>query len=206
MYCTVRLPYGNTTDVTVTVNYTLTYTDKTQSSVPSSTDSFTLHVYKNKTFDQGLICNNASGFTPTDGWCAFSAVSLTTTAIDVPTDFDLPEQVTDIQNYFAQAPDSVPQFTLAQAVTPSPNTMQGPLLQHPVTKNSGVKSYPVRSFMMFAMNGGKVDANGSNTKGSATSQSGAQICFLTASLQKLPQWPCNDDVTCAFAYTYASGT
>jgi hypothetical protein len=206
MYLTLRLPEGNTTDVTATVNYTLTYTDKTQSSVPSSTDSFTLHVYKNKTVDQALLCNNATGFTPTDGYCTFSAVSLTTTAIDVPTDFDLPELQTDIQQWFAQQPDSVPQFTLAPAVTPWPGVMQGPLLQHPVTKNSGAKNYPVRSFMVFAMNGGKVDANGSNFKGGAVSQAGPQICFFIGALQKLAQWPCNEDVTAVFTYAFASGT
>ncbi len=189
----------------VTLTYTLSaFTDLTPSSMPSETSTLTLNVGQFNDEETAYITDAASTFTSKSGRVAVTLRSLVTTGIDRPKWSKALKSIQAAGNVY----DSVPLFTAPCVFTPGsfgapkviervwPQKLYGNLAHHPVTKFSGTKTYDYRDqFFVFAVNDGKVDGNATLLESDTS-----RVAFVAPTLKKLPEWPCDDDVTVVVSY------
>lgn len=164
-----------------TLTYSVAFTDLTPSTTnPANTGTLTLKVNNTKISDSGLVNLDSSTYSGANGYVKAWINAMTNTTIDLPSTVINPIP-NDLTPYFSVR-------TTGSAV---------PLITSAMSKISGTRTYSQQMFL-FAINNGKVDANGLNIK--ATTSQGS---FLEAKMEKLPDWPCDDHVTAAVAYTVA---
>ncbi len=169
--------------IQVTVTYTLAFTDLTPVSNPGDTGTLTLSVDNVRLTDNAFVTSAASTFTDKQGYVVAQLNDLHTTVIDEPDD------VTD-----PVAGDSVPMFSVINDITPGGSGSTTPLVAHSTTKVSGDKTYD-KTLLVFAVNSGQIDANARNVKATTDFKS-----FLETKLDKLSDYPCDDEVTCIVDY------
>ncbi len=169
----------------VTITYTLTYTDLTPSSNPTDTSTLALNVDNKKLSDSSFIQTAASTYSGLNGRVLIQINALDSVVQDIPND--------GTDN--ADVPDSVPLFTVTSMKSPVGFGDNVSIINHPQTKVSGTKTYS-KMLMIFAVNGGKIDGNATNSKGSTN-----MVTFAECRLAKLPEWPCNDITTGTVHFT-----
>ncbi len=181
----IKTSVGSFTEVTnfvLTVDYTLTWheVDSTDFGTLNS-NSVSLHVDNDKEADVvGITSTVGTGY----GLLVFLPVSVVT-AID---DGDL-------------AGDSVPNFNVASAATAGGYSFGFSILSHPISKSSNhTKSYPTKGAMVYAVNDGKIDGNGSSVTINNSGTVSHQNILGDASLYRVAEWPSDDTVDATFNY------
>lgn len=175
-----------TAGVQVTVTYSVAFTDLTPSptSNPSSTGSATLAI-DNTTLSAKKVLTVAGASLGTDsGYISHHLISMDVSNIDVPS--DAPEG--------AEPGDSVPVFAVVNTPTSPGFGSSANLAMHAVSKTPGTLTYYQR-LMIFAVNSGKIDGNGSNSQTDTAFASYAEY-----NLSKVAEWPCDDWVSAAVAF------
>ena len=141
-----------------------------------------LNVNNQKVQDQCFISEPAATYSAKRGYVQATITSLANISIDKPADVTTPA-----------AHDSVPMFTIKNAKSGAAKDIV--LIQHPLAKRSGTRTY-TKKLMIFAINSGKVDGNGTNVKATTS-----QVNFLDVQVQKIKEWPCDDKVDLTLTYT-----
>ncbi len=187
MHLSFELPEDNELDpLTVTLTYSVSFTDLTPVSNPSDDGTLDLAIDNVKTADSVYITEPASTFSGKCGYVIAQINDLHTVVNDRPDDdtlIDAPSRT-----------DSVPLFTIVNERTPVGFGKSLELVKHPMTKVSGSKTYD-ETLLVFAVNNGKVDGNATNVKASDN-----YARFLRATLQKIQNWTCDDWVDSTLDY------
>ncbi len=185
----VQAPNNAQVNTIVQFNYTLTaFLDLTATVNPADTGSLPLVVDGSRIQDEFVIALAASTIAAQNGRIRATLNWLQNEVIDQsPAQAAIP--VAGVAN------DPAPYFSVLNAKTPSNvTTGQGVLTQHQLAKISGVKTY-YQCHMIFAVNNGKVDGNGSNLLMSVASQ----VALFNVTLYKAV--PTDDIVTATVAYS-----
>lgn len=159
--------------------------------------TLTLSVTLLKKYDEAVVTIDPSALTGKKGYVVVSLTSLATVVKDIPTD-GLPYNYTP--TYIGPNGDQVPRFTVKNSPNGGDYGSEHNIIQHPLSKLPGTKTY-VDKLFVFAVNDGKLDANAS-TRPSNNGTTGTNTNLLIrAILEKLPEWPCDDDVTATLTFT-----
>ncbi len=166
--------------ISVTVDYTITFTDLTPTAPPDTgLSSADLKVSKNEPMDSFLITQAQSGLGSGD--CGYLTLALA-------------KLVTSTKDEVEDDMDSVPLLTVE-----SPGRVI--LAQHPVGKWSGTKLYQKEFFCVHAFNYGKLDGNAPAQQGTP-----GDLALMIASLAKQAEWPCDDTTTATLYWKKSSAT
>jgi hypothetical protein len=99
--------------------------------------------------------------------------------------------------------DSVPNFALVSVPTVGAWSSGEQILNHPISKaSSHTKYYMNKSLMVYAVNDGKIDANGSAGELNNSGSIGQYHVLGSANLWRVPEWPSDDDVSASLSYQY----
>ena len=177
-----------------TLTYTISYIDLTPgisfssnppviSTNPSDTGTLGLAVNNTRLTDSAYITDQSTTYTNKDGYVVVQLNGLQTTAIDTP-----------IDSRNVTANDSVPLFSVTPTSTPG-FVNASPVVKFPCRKITGYRHF-VEKIMVFAVNNGFVDGNGSTVKSANSFPN-----FMRVDLMKLPNWPCDDDYNVTLHYS-----
>lgn len=159
--------------------------------------TLTLGVSLFKSYDEGLITVDPSAINNVSGYIKVTFDSLTLTVKDVPSD-GLPYNY--IPAFISPSGDQVPNFSIVNDPLPGAYGTQNAVINHPCSKTPGTKTYK-KKLMIYAVNSGKLDGN-ANNRPSSNGTTGTKVNVLArAILQKVPDWPCDDDVNATFTFT-----
>lgn len=179
LYLTLTLPEDNVlTPFSVTLTYSIAFTDLTPSSNPSDTGTLSFSIDNDKTADSVFITNPSSTYSGHNGRVVVQLNDLHLIAIDKP------DSVTD-----PIANDQVPLFVVSNDRSSPGFGTTLPIITHPTSKVGGDKNY-VKKLLVYAINNGKVDGNGRNIKATTNT-----VSFMEAKIAKVDQWPCDDYIT-----------
>lgn len=150
-----------------------------------------------KKYDEAVITVDASALTGKKGYIKVTIDTLAHTVKDVPSD-GLPYNYSP--DVVVPTPDQVPNFTVLNDALPGGYGGYNKIIDHPMSKIAGTKTYKGICFI-FAVNDGKLDAN-ANTRVSNNGVTGTTFhVLLRAIIQKLDEWPCDDDVIATLTFT-----
>lgn len=193
LYLNLNLLTAVNNEYNATLTYTVSYTDLTPgitfagdppvvSSNPSDTGTLVLSVDNSQLTDSAYITDQVTDYTNKSGYTVVQLNKLVTSNIDTP-----------IDSKTNAAGDSVPLFAVTPTTTPG-FSAAAPLVKFPTRKISGSRNF-VEKIMVFAVNNGVVDGNGSTVKSASSFPN-----FMRVDLMKLPNWPCDDDVSVTLHY------
>jgi hypothetical protein len=141
-----------------------------------------LNVNNEKLSDFAMIDYDGATLSGISGFLKVIINSLACVVIDEPKSVEEPNAL-----------DGTPVFQIANEK--SVNGGSTVLAGHPTSKISGTRTYTDTLFI-FAVNNGKIDANALNFKATENRKH-----LLRAILAKVPQYPCDDEVTATLDYT-----
>jgi hypothetical protein len=177
-----------------TLTYTISYTDLTPaltfagdppiiSTNPSDTGTLDLAVNNSRLTDSAYITDQVTTYTSKDGYVVVQLNGIDTSVVDTP-----------IDSKNATPNDSVPLFSVTPTTTPG-FTSGVSLVKFPCRKVTGSRIFS-QKLMVYAINNGFVDGNGSTVKSAASFPN-----FMRVDLMKLPNWPCDDNVDVTLHYS-----
>jgi hypothetical protein len=178
-----------------TLTYTISFTDLTPaltfagnppaiSTNPTDSGSpLELSVNNSRLTDSAYITDQVTDYTSKNGYVVVQLNSVDVNAIDTPIDSNNPT-----------ANDSVPLLVVTPTTTPGFAAVN-PMVRFPCRKITGKRTF-AQKLMVFAVNNGFVDGNGSTVKSANSFPN-----FMRVDLMKLPNWPCDDDFSVAFHYS-----
>ncbi len=171
--------FSDLSDLVVTVDYTVTWTEVTSFTGLASTH-VDLHVDDDKEADTTSITTaSESG----DGIFVLLPVSL----------------VTGIKDH--EGGDSVPLFSVSTSPTVGGFSLGYNVVLHPVSKSSShTKAYQTKGAMVFAINGGKIDANATKAVLNIDGVVTTYYILGNASLSRVAEWASDDTVDATFNY------
>jgi hypothetical protein len=182
------LPDGYALDqVQLTVNYTISFTDLTPSGPSAGASQAVLHVDNDKTADFVIISDSSFAGT-LSGYISCQLASYDLEVADKP-DFADPVDLLDV----AHKNDSVPLLIWDNLRTPYSNYSKNMAVLTPMSKSGGHSTFN-RCLYVFAVNGSKIDANGSAGHGYD------RVNLVRADLFKWPPYPCDDVVDLKLNY------
>lgn len=150
-----------------------------------------------KSYDEALVTIDPSTVFEKYGHIKVVIDSLAVSVKDVPSD-GLPYNYDPA--FISPNADQVPKFTVLNEPFPGGYGSNKLIIDHGTSKVSGTKTY-TKKLMIFAVNNGKLDGN-ANKRVSNNGSTGSSLnVLLKAVLQKIPEWPCDDDVTGTVTFT-----